>query len=80
MKEVSMTFIFAGPLGCHTDRHESIGQGFIGKVDGFRHIMNCKQFRDIPVILETPFVNDDTYRREIILLKSLIDKSDPESL
>ena len=35
------------------DRHANIGQGSIGK-DGFRRILNCPHFADLPLILETP--------------------------
>jgi len=60
-----------GEAGCHLDRHETIGKGKIG-VEGFRRIMNCKHFTDIPLILETPFVNGNaTYKKEIELLCNL---------
>ncbi|PIK34940.1 putative DNA-(apurinic or apyrimidinic site) lyase-like isoform X4 [Apostichopus japonicus] len=42
-----------GKVGCHLDRHENIGKGFIG-LDGFRRLMNDKRFDGIPMILETP--------------------------
>lgn len=42
-----------GAVGCHLDRHENIGKGFIGK-EGFRRIMNFPKFQNIPMILETP--------------------------
>ncbi|XP_057367462.1 probable endonuclease 4 [Daphnia carinata] len=59
-----------GEVGCHRDRHASIGKGKIG-IEGFRRIINCPRFRDIPVVLETPFISDDHYKQEILLLKSL---------
>ena len=63
-----------GPAGCHRDRHENIGKGTIG-VEGFRRIVNCPHFTDIPLILETP-LNEDLgnkgYQEEIELLSSLI--------
>ncbi|XP_046450041.1 probable endonuclease 4 isoform X2 [Daphnia pulex] len=59
-----------GELGCHRDRHASIGKGKIG-LEGFRRIVNCPRFRDIPVVLETPFISDEHYKQEILLLKSL---------
>ncbi|XP_023338376.1 uncharacterized protein LOC111709036 isoform X2 [Eurytemora carolleeae] len=60
-----------GEAGCHLDRHETIGKGKIG-VEGFKRIMNCKHFTDIPMVLETPF-NDgnQSYTKEIKLLNSL---------
>ena len=65
-----------GPAGCHRDRHENIGQGTIG-LEGFRRIVNCPHFTDIPLILETPL--DDKlgikgYKEEIKLLQSLVSK------
>lgn len=57
------------PLGAHKDRHEKIGEGFIG-LEGFRKIINCKAVKGLPFYLETP--NElDGYAREIALLKSI---------
>lgn len=39
--------------GSRRDRHEHIGKGFIG-LEGFRHIVNDKHLKNIPMILETP--------------------------
>ena len=44
-------------LGSRKDRHEHIGQGFIG-LDGFRHIVNDPRFQNVPMILETPKSKD----------------------
>jgi deoxyribonuclease IV len=41
------------PLGSHVDRHEHIGQGFLG-LDPFRRIVNDRRFRGLPMLLETP--------------------------
>jgi len=63
-----------GPAGCHRDRHENIGKGTIG-VEGFRRIVNCPHFTDIPLILETPLneeLGNKGYQEEIELLISLI--------
>lgn len=62
-----------GAVGDHLDRHENIGRGFIGK-EGFRRIMNCKHFEDIPFILETPWTDNKGYSAEIKILESLITK------
>ena len=35
------------------DRHANIGHGMIGE-EGFRRILNCSHFADLPMILETP--------------------------
>jgi deoxyribonuclease-4 len=40
-------------LGSRVDRHEHIGNGFIG-LKGFSNIMNDKRLKNIPKILETP--------------------------
>lgn len=57
------------PLGAHKDRHEKIGEGFLG-TDTFEKIVNNKYLKDLPMFLETP--NElDGYAKEIALLKSL---------
>lgn len=50
------------------DRHQHIGQGFIG-IEGFRLIINDKRFYDIPKVLETP--KGDDMREDIANLKIL---------
>ncbi len=55
-------------LGSRVDRHESLGEGLIGK-DTFRWIMNDTRFNDIPLILETPDVT--RWADEIKRLKSM---------
>lgn len=57
------------PLGAHKDRHEKIGEGYIGK-DAFRRIVNHPVLKDLPMFLETP--NElPGYAEKIELLKSL---------
>lgn len=57
------------PLAAHKDRHEKIGQGYIG-TDAFARIINHPALRDLPFYLETP--NElDGYAEEIALLRSL---------
>lgn len=57
------------PLGAHKDRHEKIGEGYIGK-DAFARIVNHPALSHLPMFLETP--NElDGYKAEIELLKSL---------
>jgi deoxyribonuclease-4 len=41
------------PLGSRVDRHEHIGQGFLG-LDPFRRLVNDRRFRGLPMLLETP--------------------------
>jgi deoxyribonuclease-4 len=40
-------------MGTRIDRHEHIGQGFIGET-AFRMLMNDSRLRNIPKVLETP--------------------------
>ena len=40
-------------LGAGVDRHENIGQGYIG-LEGFENIMSNPAFRDVPFFLEVP--------------------------
>ena len=57
------------PCGAHKDRHERIGEGFIG-IDAFERIVTHPQLRDLPFILETP--NElPGYAAEIELLRKL---------
>lgn len=57
------------PLGSHKDRHERIGEGYLG-VGTFGNIVNHPLLRDKPMILETP--NElPGYAREITLLRSM---------
>lgn len=59
------------PCGAHKDRHEKIGQGFIG-VEAFGRIVNHPALRELPFILETP--NElPGYAEEIALLRSLVE-------
>ncbi|MEO8256804.1 MAG: deoxyribonuclease IV [Acidobacteriota bacterium] len=41
------------PLGSRVDRHEHIGQGFLGLAP-FRRLVNDPRFRGLPMLLETP--------------------------
>ena len=54
------------PLGAHKDRHEKIGEGFIG-TEGILRVMRHPALRELPFYLETP--NElDGYEREIRML------------
>ena len=60
--------------GAHKDRHENIGYGYIG----FNNIINIlynDRLKDVPKILETPYVKDDNgsyppYKFEIDMIKN----------
>ncbi len=57
------------PLSAHKDRHEKIGEGYIG-TQAFERIVNNKYLKNLPMFLETP--NDlDGYAKEIALLRGL---------
>ena len=56
-------------LGSHKDRHANIGQGFIG-LKALRNFANHSRFKNIPIILETPYIeNKSPYKEEIKLIK-----------
>ncbi len=44
-------------LGSRRDRHAHIGQGKIG-LEGFRHLVRDRRWRETPMVLETPKSND----------------------
>lgn len=57
------------PLGAHKDRHEKIGEGYIG-LDAIGRIINHPLLKHLPFFLETP--NElDGYEKEIKLLRSI---------
>lgn len=61
--------------GAHKDRHENIGFGHIG-FDALNYVVHHDAFKDIPKILETPYVGEDKknkkapYKFEIEMLKA----------
>ncbi|KAF0303229.1 putative endonuclease 4 [Amphibalanus amphitrite] len=59
------------PVGSHKDRHENIGKGTIGKA-GIMRVLADPRFQRLPIVLETPYVDDGIYRREIKLLYGMI--------
>lgn len=55
-------------LNSHKDRHQKIGQGFIG-IDAMKRIVNHPIFQGLPFILETP--NDNKgWTEEIAMIRS----------
>lgn len=57
------------PISAHKDRHEKIGEGYIG-IDAIERIINHPSLKHLPFYLETP--NElDGYAKEIALLRSL---------
>ena len=54
--------------GSHKDRHEKLGQGFIG-MEAMKRIAQHPLLQGLPFILETPN-EDEGYIREIAIVKS----------
>ncbi|MFB6282847.1 MAG: deoxyribonuclease IV [Halobacteria archaeon] len=50
-------------LGSEKDNHQHIGEGHIGD-EGFSNVVNCDEFEDLPMILETPS-NGKGYRENL---------------
>ncbi|MFC4618013.1 deoxyribonuclease IV [Camelliibacillus cellulosilyticus] len=63
------------PCGARKDRHENIGYGYIG-FEALNAIVHHPQFKDLPKILETPYVGEDKknkkppYKFEIDMLRN----------
>ena len=58
------------PLGSHKDRHENIGKGTVG-LDTLINIIYYDKLKDVPKILETPYIDSMApYKEEISLIKS----------
>jgi deoxyribonuclease-4 len=58
------------PLGSRVDRHEHIGEGFLG-MEPFRHIVNDPRFADVPMYLETEKGERDGEELDAINLRTL---------
>lgn len=60
------------PLGSRRDRHEHIGQGYIGK-EAFRLLVNDPRFATIPGVVETPPLEDGVpgFAHNISVLKGM---------
>lgn len=61
------------PLGSGVDRHEHIGDGFIG-MSGFRKLLSDKRISRVPMILETPKKTDDDDKRNLRKILSMLSK------
>jgi deoxyribonuclease-4 len=63
------------PLGGGVDRHENIGEGYIGH-EGFEVIMAHPAFKDVPFLLEVPgFEKKGPDQRNIEILQSIRDSN-----
>ena len=58
------------PLGAHKDRHQKIGDGYIG-LEAFERIINHPKLRHLPFYLETPHEDIKGYGKEIELLREM---------
>ncbi len=58
------------PLGARRDRHEHIGQGYIGS-EGFRLIVNHPALKEKPFILETPKDDDSSDPMNLARIRAL---------
>ena len=59
------------PLGGGIDRHQNIGEGYIG-IDGFENIMAHPAFRSVPFFLEVPgFDNKGPDKQNLEILKDI---------
>jgi deoxyribonuclease-4 len=54
----------------HKDRHERLGQGFIG-LEAFATVVTDPRVAGLPMILETPHKTDAGYAKEIEVLRAL---------
>ena len=58
-------------LGGGRDRHENIGEGFIGR-DGFENLLSHAAFADVPFLLEVPGFDDSgPEKANVDILKEL---------
>lgn len=57
-------------LGSRVDRHEHIGRGKVG-LDAFRHLLNDRRFRSVPMYLETPKGTENGEELDAINLRTL---------
>ena len=58
------------PLGSHKDRHENIDKGTIG-LNTLMKVIDCDKLKDVPKILETPYIDGHApYKEEIELIRN----------
>jgi deoxyribonuclease-4 len=56
--------------GSEKDNHQDIGHGEIGE-EGFYNLVNSEEFEDLPMILETPQNNRESYKENIEKIREL---------
>ena len=57
------------PCASHKDRHEKIGEGYLG-LPFFKQVVNNKRVAHLPMILETPQASLNGYAAKIALLRA----------
>lgn len=57
-------------LGSRVDRHAHIGEGHLG-LEPFRHLLNDRRFRKVPMYMETPKGERDGEELDVINLRTL---------
>lgn len=58
------------PFGSRKDRHAGIGEGEMG-LEPFRHLMNDRRFKKVPMYLETPKGDHEGEELDVINLRTL---------
>lgn len=61
------------PCGAHKDRHEVIGEGYLG-TETIVNIINHPKLKGLPCVLETPQENLEGYGKEIEMLRRVSDE------
>ncbi len=59
------------PVGSHVDRHEHIGEGYLGTIP-FRWIMQNPSYKKIIKIIETPQNDRHDHKKNLTILRSFI--------
>ncbi len=57
-------------LGSGLDRHQNIGEGYIGR-EGFKALLHHDTIRELPLILETPYDKEGDDQRNIEMVRTL---------
>ena len=67
------------PLGSRVERHQEIGDGFLGR-SPFWRLVNDPRFADVPGVLETPSGPDrkTSFARNLARLRALVGAPRPE--
>jgi deoxyribonuclease IV len=67
------------PIGSHVDRHQEIGDGFLGRLPFWR-LVNDPRFSGVPGVLETPSGADGkpSFSRNLARLRALIGAPRPD--